>query len=150
MQIKNIYKQAKGKWIDYIEFIVFDVGDPVPAEHGFSQKITIVDRVGTEAEMTYYPPDEQFFMDDNYEGKQCAFRIRHKEGGFLQGYPVEEPTEKPLEVIDWDVINFGKCRHGILCKCINSIEDAKKIKESVAHQRVISQLAHFSMFGTIE
>lgn len=150
MRIKNIYRQAKGKWIDYIEFIVVKVGEPQEATHGLSQKITIADRVGSEAEMTVYIQDEQFIMEENYEGKMCGFRVRHKEGGFLEGYPVDEPAEAPLEVIDWDIINFGKCRHGILVSCINSIEDAKKIEKDVTAQRTISRLAHYSMFGTIE
>lgn len=148
MRIAEIYKQKEGKWIDYTEFTILDVGEPSETEHGLAQTLKIADEIGTRAEMTCYCPkeNEEFLIEPDYEGKLCSFAIRHKEGRLI-GHITNECPPETYKRIDWEVINFGKCRHGILIACIGAGIAPADIEKSVEWQKLINNLAHFSMYG---
>lgn len=148
MRIAEIYKQKEGKWIDYTEFTILDVGEPQETEHGLAQTLKIADEIGTRAEMTCYVQEgcEDFLVEPDYEGKLCSFAIRHKEGRLI-GHITNECPPETYKRIDWEVINFGKCRHGILVAMIGAGADPRKIEADVECQKTINNLAHFSMYG---
>ncbi len=151
MKIEEIFKQNENKWIDFATFIVYSIGEVQPAEHGHVQEIVISDEIGKTATMAYYFTELELVFEKEYEGTECAFKLRYK-GDRIQGYPVEVDEPKKIETAYqayWNAVNFGKCRHGILVACIKSISDAQKIEKDVELQKTISNLAHFSMTGQV-
>ena len=146
MKIDDIYRQNENKWIDWAEFLILEVGETQESEHGLLQVLKIAGDVGKRAKMSCYCPDEQFIIEESWEGKRAAFRIRHK-GGFLSGYLNNDDPPKQGKIVDWDTINFGKCRHGILCACIGAGLKPEDIESDVKLQKMINNLAHFAMFG---
>ncbi len=149
MRITEIYKQKEGKWIDYTEFTILDVDKPQESEHGLMQILKIADEIGMRAEMTCYCNNEEFLVEESYEGKMCSFAVRHKEGR-LTGHITNECPPDTYKRIDWEVINFGKCRHGILIACISAGISPSDIEKSVEWQKLINNLAHFSMYGVTQ
>ena len=149
MRIKDIYRQKEGKWIDYVELVVLEVGEPEESEFGIVQHLKVVDDVGYEDMVACYAPDDAtFFIEPSWEGKRAAFKIRHRNGklsGCLS--EIENPDPKPVGVDEkWEKINFGKCRHGILCAEIqkNGMDSIDKYE-----LKRITELAYFSMHGCV-
>ena len=51
---------------------------------------------------------------------------------------------------DWNEINLGKCRHGILCAMLQAKLSPYDVVHESSLREVINKLAHFSMTGEIE
>lgn len=57
-------------------------------------------------------------------------------------------TAKEVRVMpDWDAINLGKCRHGILCAVLQSGINPSDLITNPDRLKEIEKLAHFSMNG---
>ncbi len=79
--------------------------------------------------------------------KEWKFKIRYKndkfEGTILEAEDVDKPTIASKGV-DWDRVNLGKCRHGILCAILSS---GKQVNDQTLRQ--INSLADFAMTGEL-
>lgn len=148
MKIRDVFKQKEGKWIDYIELVVYAVSEPESCEYGFVQKLEVCDEVGKFITLNCYAyqmpcTDTYIYVENDCISHRCAFSVKHKKGILTGRFTETIAPEK--RYVDYETIGFGKCRHGILLKCINSVEDLERI--DIVTQKKIVKIAHFSMYG---
>ncbi len=164
MILKDVQRQ-NGKYVEGM-FTVIRVDQPTPSDHGFRQIVRVADGYKKEADFTVWHTDSQSFLEPTWLGKQAMFRVRFK-NDYYQGHPsTAEPEPDQHEAPDWDEINLGKCRHGILCGLIQheglptdvhyestgdgiaDIDSTITLDGGVL--AIINKLARFSMTGEIE
>jgi hypothetical protein len=95
--------------------------------------------------LIYYFSDEQMALPQNEPTEW--FDIKWMDGWF-KCIPVDPPKDAPkADAPDWDKINLGKCRHGILCAAIQGGYEISAIGSYELEQ--INKLAQFSLNGKI-
>ncbi len=170
MILKDVQRQ-NGKYVEGL-FRVIRVDQPTPAEHGDKQIVRIADGYKQEADITVWHKYPETFIEPTFIGKQAMFRLRYKKGesgGYYEGYPsTAEPEPEQSETPNWQEINLGKCRHGILCAYIQheglpvesvftDVREDGKLQNLIETKMLnkdrldlINKLAHFSMTGEVE
>ena len=141
MNFKDIHRQTA--WQRKCQMKVNTFTEPRDAAHGFVQAFNVTDPSGYREEILYYFDDEQLAVgaDENPEW----FDIKSM-GDYYKCIPVDAPADvEKTKGVDWDAINLGKCRHGILCAFVQS----GAIVDNVV-LRQVNALAQFSMDGKIK
>lgn len=143
MRLIDIKRQKK--WL-LCEVQVDSISEPVEAMHGdLVQSMEITLAQGAKDVMNYYFKDESFMVGPTELGHQW-YDIQWT-GEYLKCKPATAPDDDKFKSgTDWDAINLGKCRHGILCAYIRF--HGLDIKNGALND--INELAKFSMTGKIE
>ena len=146
MRFKDVQRQ--GKWIKQCKYYVKSVSTPYDSRHGLCQTLEVVDNDGMTETLNYFYVDEQLEIEPEYVGEQWLDVRWKKDSEYFQCVPAETPKDiTPMEDSgkpDWNKINFGKCRHGILCAILQS---GKPVDSIILGQ--INRLAKFSMTGEL-
>jgi hypothetical protein len=146
------------KWIKQAQFYVYSVSESQETRYeGFCQTLEVEDGSGVKEVLNYFHTGGEMEIAPDFIGKQWL-DVRFKEG-YFQCIPAQAPAQVQLEDSgpDWNKINLGKCRHGILCAMIQGgqlrfIENGDGKNDLIIPEqtlRIINQLAYFSMTGEI-
>ena len=149
MILRDIQRQKT--WVRECQFQVNEFSEPTDAQHGLVQAFNVTDKFGRTEEILYYFDDMQMCVP--YDETPEWFDVKWM-GTYFKCIPVDPPKDAPkTERPDWDKINLGKCRHGILCAAIQSGELSVKTANDtmyIEHMLTnIEKLAEFSMTGKI-
>ena len=147
MNFKDIHRQTA--WQRKCQMKVNTFTEPRDAPHGFVQAFNVTDPSGFREEILYYFDDEQMAVraDESPEW----FDIKSM-GDYYKCVPVDAPADvEKTKGVDWDAINLGKCRHGILCAYLHSglFSPWQLVDEGKEQLDAINKLAEFSMTGEI-
>lgn len=135
-------------WMRAMQVKVEEVGQPQETQHGFCQAITLTDGVGITETFNYFFPFPEAEVLITETGTQFYDLKWDDKMGLFKCKPATPPPSKelvPEKGPDWDKINLGKCRHGILCA---TIENGGLIA-ALNNLETINRLAEFSMTGEI-
>lgn len=149
MRFQDIRRQG-GKWSNQCQYYVRSVSPPQDSKHGLCQTLEVDDSVGLTEVLNYFYDNEQLEIEPAWIGKQWL-NVRYK-NDYYQCVPCDPPQQITLEDSrpDWDRINLGKCRHGILCAWIKSGDffdaNTRIMKTKLG---LVNELAKFSMTGEI-
>ncbi len=155
MRIIDIKRQKK--WL-LCEVQVDSISEPVEAMHGdLVQSMEITLAQGVKDVMNYYFKDLSFQVGLEEVGRQWYDIVWT--GEYLKCKPATAPEDDKFKSsIDWNAINLGKCRHGILCAYVKNkgfeklfvdtgFKPFEHINPFIADG--INELAKFSMTGEI-
>ncbi len=159
MRLLDIERQ--GKWVEQCEVTVRSVGVAYqnPDDGSWCQTIEITDPVGREDVLQYYFRDD-LCKDDNPMGMvepsetgQQWYRIKWT-GSYFKAKPAKAKPKESLNAEarqppNWQEINLGKCRHGIVCSYIKK-NGLPEVTDYKAWGETINKLAEFSMTGEIK
>ena len=153
MILRDIQRQKT--WARFCQMKVNSYTEARDAEHGFCQIFNVTDTFGRDEELIYYFQDEAGALP---QGENPEWFDVKWMGTYFKCIPVDPPKDAPKAgAVDWDKINLGKCRHGILCAYIQSsglpvyVEQGNtsfSIKKGALE--MINKLAEFSMTGEIK
>jgi hypothetical protein len=149
MTLKDIERQKT--WVRQCMFTVRSVGVAVQSQDNgsYCQAIEITDTAGREDVLQYYFNDLIGKVEFSETGEQ-SYDVKWM-GDWFKCKPALAPPKENLNAparqpTDWDAVNLGKCRHGILCAVIRF----KGMELTKGELNDINELAHFSMTGEIE
>lgn len=146
MRLKDIQRQRK--WM-LCQVQIDNISESTETRFdGFVQSINVTFAQGSKDVMNYYMKDPTFAVDPSETGKQW-YDIKYT-GEYLKCRPAKEkPKDDKFEDggVDWNKINLGKCRHGIL---VAYIQNTGKLDLHRDDALAINALAKFSMTGEIE
>ena len=139
-------------WMRQVQFKIESVGEPQETQYGLCQAITAIDDRGVTECLNYFfelpeaavDPSEigEQFYDVKWDAKKQLYK-------FIPSTPPVKDELKP-DRPNWEKINLGKCRHGILCALIQAgAYQPYMLLRDEAQLDAINKLAEFSMFGKI-
>jgi hypothetical protein len=153
MRLLDIQRQTT--WCKQVEVTVRSVGIAYqnPENGSWEQVIEITGSDGREDVLRYYYNDEMGKVEFTETGTQF-YDIKWM-GDWFKARPAKAPPKETLNATankptDWDAVNLGKCRHGILCAYIQNEGLPRQDVGGLADLKYINKLAHFSMTGEIE
>ncbi len=148
MRLKDIQRQTT--WVKQVCVQVDNIGRPMEAQHGLCQAIDVTFGQGSKDVMNYFFADLTFALDPKETGKQW-YDIKWT-GEYLNCRPAQAKEEALVDDggPDWDKINLGKCRHGILCAMLQAgFPPGDILNPDNMWPYKINKLAKFSMTGEI-
>jgi len=146
MRFQDITRQKT--WMRSVQVKVESVGEPQETQYGFCQAVTATDTMGLTECLNYFFNDMQGALDIREVGAKYYDIKWDREKHFFKCIPAEPspaPEELEKDQPNWDKINLGKCRHGILCAVLQSGLHPSDITNEI--KTTINQLAQFSMTG---
>ena len=150
MDFNSISRQKA--WMRGIQFKVESVGEPQETQYGFCQAITATDDRGMTECLNYFFEFIEAAVDPSEIGEQFYDVKWDAKKQLYKCIPSTPPVKNELKPDrpDWEKINLGKCRHGILCALIQagSYQPYMLLRDE-AQLDAINKLAEFSMFGKI-
>ena len=150
MRIIDIKRNRK--WLN-CEVYIDNISPPEETQFdGFVQSIDVTFAQGMKDVMNYYFTEPIFAVDETLVGNQW-YDIKWT-GEYLKCKPSKSNQDASLDMkangVDWDKVNLGKCRHGILCAILQAGANPYLIVEESKYQTCINKLADFSMNGEIK
>ncbi len=150
MRIKDVKRQKK--WV-LCQIQVDNISEPTETQFdGFVQSLDVTFAQGSKDVMNYYFNDPIFAVDETLIGPQW-YDIKWT-GEYLKCRPAKSNQQAETDMeeggIDWDKINLGKCRHGIILAFIKANVNIYDITDNPTVVKQIRKIAKFSMTGEIE
>ena len=149
MTFNDITRQTA--WTRQVQFKIKSVGEPEETQYGFCQAVSAEDERGHLAVLNYFYEQPEGGIDPSETGEQFYDVKWDRKNLYYKCIPATPPPKDvaPSTTPDWDKINLGKCRHGILCAILQSGWSPESIYHDIDQQHVINKLAKFSMNGSI-
>ena len=146
MTFNDINRQTA--WTRQVQFKIKSVGEPEETQYGFCQAVSAEDERGHLNVLNYFYEHPEAGIDPSETGEQFYDVKWDRKNLYYKCIPATPPPKDiaPSTTPDWDAINLGKCRHGILCAYIQY----GGIKELTNEEfGFINKLAEFSMTGKL-
>jgi hypothetical protein len=158
MEVRTYNGTKSTPWTDPFCVNVIKISEPQEAQYGYCQSIDCELPDGAPVVLNYFFEDTIAAIDPEYTGDQM-YKVKWlPDKEMYKGIPTGgSPPAKDMavarEATDWNAINLGKCRHGILCAEItkNGIDSifSGHPDDLLPKLGRINKLAHFSMTGEV-